>query len=158
MNIKVLSKSSVNHLMEENHISDDNVENYTSVFFISINDTKTSPYYKESWFKRDHPNVMVLYFDDVESENETSPTNSGKCTPFSEKMAIDLYNFISKNLNKTQCIINCEAGIARSGSVGTFICSFSRSNYQNFKRENPQIYPNARVLRMLNHINRNDNE
>ena len=157
MNINVLSRSVFNNLMQQHKINDDNVEKYEDVFFISINDTKTSLYYGESWFKRDHKNVMVLYFDDVESEDETSPTNSGKCTPFSDKMARDLYDFVIKNLDKGQAIIHCMAGISRSGAVGSFICDLSQSNFYTFMRENPQVCANARVMRMLNHINRNIN-
>ena len=156
MNINVLSKPVFNNLMREHKINDDTVENYKDVFFISINDTKTSPYYKESWFKRDHDNVKVLYFDDVESEGETSPTNSGKCKPFTEKMAEDLCNFINKNLGSGQAIIHCEAGISRSGAVGSFICDMSKSNFPKFLRDNPQISPNGRVLRMLNKCKRAD--
>ena len=131
------------------------VDKYKNIFFISINDSPTSNYFLESWFKKDHENVKVLYFDDVENENETSPTNSGKCTPFSAQMAKDLYDFIKDNIDKAQCIVHCEAGISRSGAVGDFICGISGSNYFNFKHDNPHIRPNARVLRMLNEINRN---
>lgn len=137
--------------MQEYKINDDNVESFHGIFFISINDTETSLYHKKSWFDRDHSNVKILYFDDVENENETSPTNSGKCTPFTNEMANDLHKFIKNNLHKYQCIVHCEAGISRSGAVGTFICDISKTNYQDFMRENPHIYPNSRVLRMLNY-------
>ena len=158
MNINVLSKREFNDIMQFHKITDDNVENYEDVFFISLNDTTPSLYHKESWFKRNHENVMVLYFDDVESENETSPTNTVKCTPFSESMAEDLYDFIVKNLNRGQCIVHCEAGISRSGAVGTFICDLSNTPYVSFVQKNPHIYPNSRVLRMLNYVDRNKNK
>jgi len=157
MEINVLSKNVFDNLMHEHKINDQTVSNYDNVFFISINDTKSSEYFEESWFRKNHDNVMVLYFDDVESENETSPTNSGKCTPFSNKMAKDLYMFIKNNLEKNQCIVHCMAGISRSGAVGSFICDLTRSNRQKFLRDNPQIHPNARVLIMLNKEERNSN-
>ena len=156
MNINVLSKPVFNSIMQEHNINDSNVENFNTVFFISINDTSTSLYYKESWFNQDHDNVMTLYFDDVENENETSPTNSGKCVPFSKSMAKKLHNFILKNLDKEQCLIHCIAGISRSAAVGLFISDLVGNNYNKFMKDNPQSCPNGRVLRMLNYVEQNN--
>lgn len=160
MIIKVLSKFQFEQLMAKYYIDDDNVEEIKDTFFVSINDTKTSSYYKESWFKRDHDNVMVLYFDDVESEGETSPTNSGMCTPFSEDMAKSLVEFIIRNIEskKENCIIHCEAGISRSGAVGLFANYVTRSDHYTFMKNNPQVRENSRVSRMLRKIYRENNE
>jgi len=156
MIINVLSRMVFNNLMQEHKINDNTVENYDDVFFISINDTKTSPYYEESWFKEDHDNVKVLYFDDVENENETFPSNSGKCIPFSEKMAKDLYDYIKKNVRKGQCIIHCLAGISRSAGVASVIADMANISFVQLKRNNPQIRPNPRVIRLLNKVRRED--
>ena len=156
MIINVLSRMVFNNLMQQHNINDNTVENYNEVFFISINDTKSSPYYEESWFKKDHDNVKVLYFDDVENENETSPTNSGKCVPFSSEMAKDLYEFIKRNVGKEQVIIHCLAGIARSAGAASVVADMNGVSFAELKRTNPQICPNQRVTRLLNRCRRAD--
>ena len=156
MEIRVLNRYEFNKLMNDNHIDDETVESYKNVFFISINDTSSSQHYKRSWFDHDHENVKVLYFDDVESENETSPTNSGKCLPFSEAMAHDLYDFMKRNMRKEQCIIHCHAGISRSGAISCILADMVGVSFEKLKRDNPRICPNGRVMRLLNQAIRDD--
>lgn len=155
MKISVLSKRDFELLMRDNQIDDETVESYKNVFFISINDAESSPYHCPSVFKHDHENVKVLYFDDVESENETFLTDGVKLTPFSKDMAEDLYRFISRNVAKSQCVIHCSAGISRSGAVATVVADMTDS-FEEMKRDNPQICPNQRVIRLLNDARRND--
>jgi predicted protein tyrosine phosphatase len=151
MEVKVLSRPAFNRLMDKNGVYDDTVEKFDKAFFISINDTSDLRLgVNRTHFKREHPNVKILYFDDVEKEGETSPTNPYRCEPFSEKQAEELLDFIESNSDKLQCFVHCMAGISRSGAVGAFVNDFFGGRYSDFVADNPQVLPNARVTRMLN--------
>jgi len=144
MRVIVLSKMEFNILMVNNNITDDNVEKRDSVMFISINDSNA-----HSHFDKNHDNVIALYFDDIDKEGEVSPINKGECKVFDDEMAENLYQFIKRNKDKETCVVHCEAGISRSGSVGLFVNDYTQSDSERFKRDNPYISPNQRVFRML---------
>jgi len=157
MRVHILNKNGFDHIMKQNGIDDSNVEQFNSILFISITDTDNFIDRKEPYFKENHDNVINLSFDDVEHDGEPSPTNFGKGTrAFSEKQAKQLYEFIKKNREVETCLVHCMAGISRSGAVGTFINGYCRGDWERFKRDNPQIAPNARVSRMLNAARYND--
>lgn len=46
-------------------------------------------------------------------------------------------------------VVHCDAGISRSGAVGTFAVDFLRLDYQEFINKNTYIRPNYYVLRVL---------
>jgi len=137
--------------MIQNNITDENVEKKDLVMFISINDSNS-----DSYFKENHDNVIIMHFDDIENEGEVSPTNKGECKVFDEEMAENLYQFIKKHKDKKSCIVHCEAGISRSAGCAVFIVGYCRGDYEQFKKDNPFIAPNARVMRLLNHAKYND--
>jgi predicted protein tyrosine phosphatase len=153
MRVHVLSKMEFDGLMKQNGINDSSVERFDSIMFISIVDTENrqGPYFNE-----DHDNVINLRFDDVENDNEASPTQEYETRAFSEKQAKKLYEFIKKHREKETCIVHCMAGISRSGAVGTFVNGFCQGDWERFKRDNPYIMPNPRVHRMLNEAKYND--
>ena len=45
--------------------------------------------------------------------------------------------------------VNCEAGISRSGAVADFVQNVCRLPWEDFKRDNAHIFPNAHVKRLL---------
>ena len=149
--VKVLSKPEFNQFMGENSITDENVEERLSnMALISINDTEGR--WNVSWFDRDHPNVFRLWFDDVENDEQKSPTNPFTCRAFSDEQAKQLFNFIKENENK-DFIVHCSAGISRSGAVGYFINDYLDSDNEYFQRTNAhRIYPNGHVSRLLNKL------
>jgi len=148
MKVKILSKPEFNQVMGNNKIDDSNVDQIPAAL-ISINDTHGN--WSVSWFDRDHPNVLRLWFDDVEHNNEVSPTNQDSCSAFSEDQAHQVIEFVKNNREKN-FIVHCSAGISRSGAVGTFINGYCGGNWDEFKGSNPHILPNPRVSRMLNEI------
>jgi len=175
MKIHVLNKRTFDSLMVENNINDDNVENRDSVFFISIVDTYFfNPFgdgpESQKWvdqlkdqldhyFKKDYDNVINLEFDDCDHDGQPSPTNVSKQTKaFSKKQAETLFQFIKKHREKETCVVHCMAGISRSGAVGSFINNYIKGDRERFERNNPQILPNGRVLRMLNEVRYDDLE
>ena len=156
MKVHVFSKREFDGVMNHHKITDENVEKFDSIFFISIVDTDQFSESREPHFKEDHENVMNLAFDDVEHDLEASPTQQYGCKAFSEKQANALFNFIKKHRDKETCIVHCMAGISRSGAVGTFVNGYAQGDWEKFKRDNPYIHPNGRVHRMLNAAKYND--
>lgn len=150
MKIVVLNKVSFDESLTKFGVDDSNVESYSKTFFISINDSMGTS--EKPYFKKNHSNVLNMFFDDIE---EAIKTKYGVTKPFSEDDGKELLNFITANIYKTVCIVHCSAGISRSGAVGLFINDYSRSDYSEFKKENPYIQPNQLVLRTLNRLYRN---
>ena len=147
MRVYVLSKREFEIIMKDNKIDDSNVEKRDSVMFISIVDTQNreGPYFQEN-----HDNVINFRFDDVEHDDEVSPTQEENTKAFSKEQAEQLFKFIKKNKEKETCIVHCMAGISRSAAVGVFVNGYCGGDWELFKRDNPHIAPNARVARMLN--------
>jgi predicted protein tyrosine phosphatase len=148
------SKPQFNETMGELAINDKNVEEVLQgVAIISINDTHGQ--WSQSWFDQDHPNVIRLWFDDVEQDTDKfSPTNREKVKAFTVEDARSIRDFIKKNKKKEVFLVHCSAGISRSGAVAQFICDFFRADRTEFLRNNPHILPNGRVARMLNNLDR----
>ena len=145
--VKVLSKPEFNDLMANNKVDDKNIEKLQNLALISINDTHGQ--WNVSWFDADHPNVLRLWFDDIEHDLETSPTNPHKCKALSPEQAKQVFDFINENYEK-DFIVHCSAGISRSGAIGAFINDYFGWDRAKFEKDNPHVHPNARVSRMLN--------
>lgn len=151
--IFAISKPEFNTLMDKNNMSDKTVEEKTDVALISINDSFGQ--WSVSWFDLDHPNVLRLWFDDVENDTDKfSPTNQEKVSAFTVEQAKQVKDFIKKNKDKKTFIVHCSAGISRSGAVAQYICDFFRCDREEFLRNNPFIHPNGRVTRLLNNLDR----
>ena len=149
--IKILSKPEFNQFMGEYGISDENVESrMKDIALISINDTEGQ--WNASWFDRDHPNVLRLWFDDVSTDEQKSPTNPFTCRAFTEDQARMVFEFIKSNSDK-DFLVHCSAGISRSGAVGSFINDYLDSDRDFFEKFNRhRIMPNAHVSRLLNKL------
>ena len=149
--VHIWSKPQFNENLGRLNIDDNNIETLPDVAFISINDTHGQ--WNESWLDRDHPNVLRLWFDDVENDHEvSSPTNTISVRAFDSEQAQAVVTFVENNRHKKTFIVHCTAGISRSGAVGQFICDYFNCDREEFLRINPHIYPNARVTRMLNNL------
>ncbi len=106
---------------------------------ISINDVSIHPEpppFRKRFLR--HPNLLVLFFDDVETEGATA---------FPIKMARQIVHFVQETGNHP-ILIHCTAGISRSGAVGLAIAE-QNGCVEEFRRENPDIMPNQLVLRKL---------
>ncbi len=157
MHVHILSRIDIENLLnrptgfyrqEIMTIDDSTIHHWSETFIISILDS--SGPYGIPLFKRDHPNVISLTFDDVIKSGDSSPTVHKNTIAFNTKMAEKLYNFIELNKDKFACIVHCAAGISRSGAVGTFIHDlFGFGDYFDFKKVNPKIYPNPQILKLL---------
>lgn len=145
MKVFVVGKREFDSYMGNRNISDDNVESKDETFFISINDTRGTD--ETPHFKKNHGNVMVLFFDDV--EEDLVDKKWGFIKAFSMEQAKELIEFIESNKNKETCIVHCSAGISRSGAVGAFVNDYCGGDYFEFKKLNPHILPNGTVSRLL---------
>lgn len=146
--VLVVSKPEFNNMMSAAEVSDNNVEEKLKKYaLISINDT-FGPW-SVSWFDKNHSNVLLLWFDDVERDGERSPTNKEPGRAFNEDQVQSLIDFIDDNMDK-DFIVHCTAGISRSGAVGRFINDILGGDKEKFLRTNSRICPNGRVSRMLN--------
>ena len=106
---------------------------------ISINDASIHPEpppFSRRYLK--HPNLLVLFFDDVEKEGPTS---------FSSDMAKQIVRFVQET-GDCPLLIHCTAGISRSGAVGLAIAE-QCGCVEEFRRGNPDIMPNQLVLQKL---------
>ena len=65
MRVHILAKREFDSLMKQNKITDENVEKFDSIFFISLIDNHNR---EGHYFDKDHNNVMNLRFDDVEHD------------------------------------------------------------------------------------------
>ena len=65
MRIHILAKIEFDALMKQNKITDENVEKFDSIFFISLIDNHNRAGH---YFKENHENVMNIRFDDVEND------------------------------------------------------------------------------------------
>jgi len=151
--VHIVSKMEFDYMMSANKIDDNNVEQFSDFMLISIIDTQNrqGPHFKEN-----HENVINFRFDDVEHDNEPSPTQEYETKAFSKEQATQLYKFIKKNQNKKICVVHCMAGISRSGAVGAFVNDYCGGDWDQFKRNNRHIVPNPRISRMLNQVMRED--
>lgn len=144
--IYVLNKISFSDIMKLNNINSLNVES-KNLFIVSINNSNET--LNDTFFKKDFNNVLHLFFDDISEESKV--TSSGKIVyGFSEEQGKKLLMFLDNiDINKKHFIVHCNAGISRSGAVGTFVCDYFDFNYDQFKRLNPMIRPNSRVLSIM---------
>jgi len=147
--IYVLPKLQFLEILNMNNITDDNVDEVFQSAFICINDFKGG-FYHNPIFISSHHNVLNLFFDDIEKDLDIFSTNHLETKVFSKEDAKKIINFLEQHYNIKSLLIYCAGGISRSGAVGQFACSFLNANKEHFNNENPHIFPNVRVLRMLN--------
>lgn len=142
-------------------ITDDNVESKDKTALIEImgeQDILSAPFY----FKKDHPNVIRLMFDDVDEplhvsllgdvpdEREYVPV-----VPMSEEQGKLILDFVKKNDSVGNFIVHCAAGVSRSGAVAKFITEYFGGEDKDFYKLNPYTKPNQRILTILRNLSQN---
>jgi hypothetical protein len=155
MKILALSKVVFDRLMREKNVTPANVEQQDRILFISINEQEDDlPADYRPYFPENKKNVKVMYFSDVEKDQEvTMLDGSGNkhwVYAMSEAQAAELYAFIKDNIKgKDAVIVHCTLGVARSGAIAAFINDYVSGSWEMFKNDNKQILPNAHVYRLL---------
>lgn len=157
MKIIALSKNAFDKMMFEKGIDYDNIAQQDKLVFISINNNPECATPGEiPFFPASHKNLSVMFFADVDKDQYVPLIDgSGRkvlARAMTQEQAKELYGFIKANVRpgKTDAVfIHCTMGVARSGAVASFIHDFVRGKWDTFKRDNPQIQPNAHVYRLL---------
>lgn len=150
MKVRTASKLQFDGYLRNHSITDENVETFNDLAFISITSTGD---YENSYLKEDHKNYLKLKFDDINAEEyrlyNDSQNRSNELTLFTEEMAEQIIDFIWTVKAKV-CLVHCSAGVSRSGAVGTFIheCFKSESD-EEFNRTNQHIHPKEYIIEML---------
>lgn len=152
--IEVMSHFAFDQKMRDLAIFDENVEHMQNLAFISIIGTPQvlSDYLEEPltehWFKRNHPNVLNLDFDDVDHDSQFVNCEFKAMSPKQAKETVD---FIERNLGK-DFIIHCRAGVSRSQAIGCFIYDFYK---EHFYEEQPYLkrdFANKGVIMALKKV------
>ena len=136
-----------------NHWDDSNVEELTDRAFISIvSSDECQKYYheedEEHWFKKDHPNVLNLAFDDI---TEDMVYNGHQFSAMTMDQAKKIFDFIENNIGKNFSI-HCRAGISRSGAICCFILQMYEDMYIQSFSEMRRMRPNNHVLTALKRL------
>jgi predicted protein tyrosine phosphatase len=119
--------------------NDDTIESIEKIFVISFYGTGEEPL-----FKNEYPNVLSLQVDDIKE-----PVDG--YILFNEDHAKQVIDFLM-NLKVTDdftLIIQCYAGICRSGAVAEFARALFHLNSEEFIKDNPYIYPNSYMLSVI---------
>jgi len=98
---------------------------------------------------------LNLRFDDIDETtyNRMEPKEQAKIILFSNEHAKQIIEFVDKMKDQiVYFVINCEAGISRSGAVGTWLCDYWGLNYEQFRLNHRHIMPNGYVLRVLRRV------
>lgn len=69
---------------------------------------------------------------------------------FTLEHAQQIKEFVDANIKAQHFIIHCDAGISRSGAVGTWVNYYLGCDEKIFHEKNPNIHPNKSVFRKLN--------
>lgn len=143
MKVFVMSRQAYHGYILSKGITNDNADelcNNLGIIIISINDTNVQPYLKNSKY------IKVFNFDDMSKEDEQFTVRH---KAMSKMQASELIDFITEHKDAPMCIVHCAAGISRSGAVGEFINDLYGDTYEKFKRDNPQIFPNPYIRKLL---------
>jgi predicted protein tyrosine phosphatase len=146
--IYILSKQQFDKLMKLNDVTDKNIVD-KDVAIISIHSYNDLESVGHPYFKDNLPNVLNIFFDDVEND---IIEKEKQYKSFSIEQGKQLIEFIETNKEKDSFIIHCLAGISRSGAIGQFICDYFQSDKEQFKINNKHINPNQQVLKILNNL------
>lgn len=121
-----------------------------NIAFISISDVGVPPLQ----FKEDEK-FLTLQFND-EDWDDLTEEKLNKGIMFSERQAKKILDFVNKHKNNVDFfIVNCHAGISRSGAVGLWLVRYLGNSEEEFFKKHPKVMPNQYVLNILEKIQRN---
>ncbi len=159
LKIQAMSKHKFDLLMDQRGITDLTIEDHKNLFVISINYSFHDGKNIEGRFKKDHSNLLKLFFDDVEKDVTIKLATAEKeLKAMSEGDANRIMNFIKgiENIEDAEIIIHCHFGKSRSIAVAHFLAEYFKVDtvafMHNLYTSNDQK-PNKTVLKLLrNHI------
>lgn len=142
------------------------LQRYARVWVISITDPASPPLFLEM------SNVLPLQFHDVDADRydpqaitilpsgewlqdpEAPRTETPQIVPFTSEMAAAVVQFVMRAHNDPEdcsdvLVVNCMAGVSRSGAVADFARVACRVPFESFAKSNRHIVPNPYVRRLL---------
>ena len=123
-------------------------QNYDKVWIISItNPTIEGREDNVPPLVTDGEDRIALQFHDIDSVD-----CDHKTIPFDLAMADKIVNFIKKahqGDSNDLLVVNCHAGISRSGAVSEFAGYVCDLDYSSWRRQNSSVIPNVLVSRLL---------
>lgn len=131
--IKILPYFKFIELMQQLDLNDENIES-KDVAIISIHDVTNTNHY----FNNKHKNVLNVEFNDWDREDTIS-----------ENCCNTIIHFLCDVEKYSNLIVHCTMGVSRSGAVGSFASDMYGLNFNELKKENPQIVPNSCVYNKL---------
>lgn len=144
ISINRYSKDDFIRQMSIKKINDQTVNNYFNNFFICLNSTGWK--HAEPYFKEEHPNVINLYFDDVEQDglkeiqwfNNTTKTIHAKA--ITAEQASELKKFIEVIPDSSILHIYCAKGKSRSAAVECYASEVRNNIVLDLPGMNPRVY------------------
>ena len=120
-----------------------------NAFVISIVDPEHEPI-----FERDTARIITLRFHDLDAQWPVDPERDPRPSYvfMNQEDANRIVNHVVKfheHPEPWELLVNCMAGVSRSGAVGTFARRLAAISYGNFKKRNPGLHPNRHVRRLL---------
>ena len=128
---------------------------FDNVWIISVTDPDV-----EALFPEDTESAISLKFHDADPDMIPTflfglETEQEKMKYFDSNQAKKVISFIKHadrsggRNSKDLLLVNCMAGISRSGAIVHFARNLLSLDYETFKKLNPQISPNGHVSRKL---------
>lgn len=140
-------------LMDRHHISDDNPELKNSAFIEVMGEQELI--YMPMYFKKDHPNVLRLYFDDIDEPLDVKyfdGRDGGHLEPMTEEQGKQIVDFVKANEHRGSFLVHCAAGISRSGAIAKWITEYFGGDEAYYKQMNLYTVPNQRILNILRDV------
>lgn len=149
MEIKVYPKKQLKHFW----YSDRDYFRNKNRYFISIAGLADGCEFPCPFLAEDSERVLHLLFDDITEQHFINNPYDMSAILFNKDMAKKIHNFIDTIPQNAEIVVNCAAGISRSGAVGYVLNQwFNANNDEDFKMFfviNSQIQPNPTVKRIL---------
>lgn len=141
MRIRVMSRGEAKTFL----VSMGNSPELNHMAFISICDIDKDPISFDPWVKN-----LCLKFNDEDWE-DMGTTNPNKF--MTEGHAWKILRFVKENEDKVDTfIVNCFAGISRSGAIGLWLTRRFGNDVDEFLREHSWVNPNKFVLSLLEKV------
>ena len=137
------------------------LENNGHTFFISIHDTYEgqskpvfTPFLRMATLGDGsrHPRKLALNFSDIEKQYQQvlgGPYESKLMTQGQAREAVDFLRPLIETRGNYILYVNCLAGVSRSGAFARFVANRSGISDEWMAENNPVIYPNFHVLKLL---------
>ena len=97
----------------------------------------------------DAPRSITLRFDDIMAGERKSFDWERVMTAEQAAMLVNFLDEVHEKTKPCTVVINCTAGVSRSGAIATFCLERYKLFGVRFRVENPNIDPNKYVLRLL---------